>query len=208
MASLSVFGTKPANSIYCGAIPYAVRWNCAGAGGGLFVGGFDADHRRTSPKEPVEISIIKASRYFGTLGQTVNELWLQLFFVPAPTCTALPRNQVCVSYLKKQSVNNLMHAVAEAMDSGEPAAGIFTAQFEKQQGQLGQYFTIRFAWRERQTEEELLQLELIEGFMTDQPQLLDLTGTRDMVCIDGWRATDIVALIEERSHAQRLLPQS
>lgn len=200
--TLSVFGKKPVGSIYLGDLPYAVRWNCAGSGGGLFIGGSEPDNRRTAAKEPVEISIIKASRYFGDLGQTKNEFWLQLWFVPAPSCKALPTNQVCVSYLKKQSVNNLFSTVAEAMDSGEPAAGIFTAHFERQQGALGVYYAIRFDWRERQGEAELQQLDQIEAFMASDPRLLDHSGTRGMVRIDNLTTEEVEQLAESAQQQQ------
>lgn len=148
------------------------------------------------PKETVDISIIKASKYFGTLGKTENELWLQLFFVPGSSCLSLPKNQVCVSYIKKQSVNNLMATVSEAMESGEPAAGIFTGSFLKQAGDKGPYYTIGFGWRERKTEEEHLQLEMIEAFMAGNPPLFDLAGTRDMICIDRLSGEEIQVLAE------------
>jgi hypothetical protein len=200
--SFSVFGTKPANSIYLGDIPYAVRWNCKD--GGLFIGGYEDEFRRTKTKETVEISIIKASKYFGTLGKTMNELWLQLFFVPGPGCLTLPKNQVCVSYIKKQSVNNLMACVSEAMESGEPAQGIFTGSFLKQAGDKGPYYTIGFSWRERQTDEEKQQLEMIEAFMALHPPLFDLTGTRDMACIDRLSTEEIQELVESAKAQARL----
>lgn len=199
--AFSVFGTKPIGAIYLGDLPYVVRFNCAGSGGGLFIGGSEPENRRTSAKESVEISVIKASRYFGDLGQTKSEFWLQLWFVPAPSCAALPKNQVCVSYLKKQSVNNLFSTVAEAMDSGEPTAGIFVANFERQQGALGVYYAIRFDWRERQGEVELLQLEQIEAFMAGDPRLLDHSGTRGMVRIDNL-TTEEVELLTESAYQQ------
>lgn len=192
--SFSVFGRKPKDSIYLADLPYAVRWNCKS--GGLFVGGFEDENRRTKTRDTIDISILKASKYFGSLGTTTGELWLQLFFVPGPGCTALPSNQVCVSYIKKQSVNNLMATVSEAMESGEPAAGIFTGSFLKQAGANGTYYTVGFGWRERTTDEEKRQLEMIEAFMAGTPTLIDLSGTRDMTAIDLLGAEQIQALVE------------
>lgn len=191
---LSVFGTKPVDAIYLSTIPYAVRWNCKD--GGLFIGGYEDDYRRSKSKDKVDISIIKASRYFGSLGKTTNEVWLQMFFVPGPGCLVLPRNEVCVSYIKKQSVNNLMGTVSEAMDSGEPAEGLFTGYFQKQSGVLGTYYTIGFNWRKRETEEEIAQLAMIEAFMAGKPNLMDLNGTRDMTCIDRLSGEQIQELVD------------
>lgn len=192
--AFSVFGTKPSDSIYLADLPYAVRWNCKS--GGLFIGGYEEDNRRTKTKENIDISIIKASKFFGNLGNTNAELWLQIFFVPVPSVTALPKNQVCVSYIKKQSINNLMATVAEAMESGEPAAGIFTGSFQKQSGNNGVYYTVGFTWRQRESAEEKKQLEMIDAFLTGSPTLIDLSGTRDMACIDGLSGSEIQQLVE------------
>lgn len=78
----SVFGTRPANSIYLPDIPYSVRLNCKD--GGLFIGGFEAQHRKTNPDQKIDISIVKVSKFYGNLGKTENTFWIQLFFIPAP----------------------------------------------------------------------------------------------------------------------------
>jgi hypothetical protein len=94
----SVFGTRPDNAICLPDIPYSVRLNCKD--GGLFVGGYEAQHRKTNPDQKIEISIIKVSKFFGTLGKTENVLWLQLFFVAAPNVDSsiLPKNTVCCTW--------------------------------------------------------------------------------------------------------------
>lgn len=205
----SVFGTKPTDSIYMSDVPYAVRWNCKS--GGLFVGGFEEENRRSKPSDKVEISIIKASRYFGNLGTTTDEQWLQLFYVAAPICKFLPKNQVCVSYLKKQSINNLMLTVSDAMESGDPGRGVFIGRFEKQAGEKGTYYTVAFDWRERNGEAETKQANMLYAFMQSQPALVDLNGTRDMICIQGKSAMEILQIVEgaklNRSLGGSNLPQ-
>lgn len=203
--TISVFGTKPQDSIYLADLPYAVRWNCKS--GGLFIGGYEEDNRRTKTKEAIDISIIKASKFFGNLGNTSAELWLQIFFVPGPNCIALPKNQVCVSYIKKQSINNLMSTVSEAMESGEPARGIFTGSFLKQSGNNGVYYTVGFSWRDRSGDDELKQLDMIDAFLSGNPTLIDLSGTRDMVCIDRLSGSEIQHLVES-ARTNRLLEGS
>lgn len=71
---LQVFGKKPENSIYLGDQPYAIRNDCS-------LGQWKVGDGDIKGKE-IEISIIKVSRYFGTLGKAANTLWLQVWFVP------------------------------------------------------------------------------------------------------------------------------
>jgi hypothetical protein len=198
--SFSVFGNRPENSICLPDIPYAVRFNCKDGGGGIFVGGSDPQHRKTNPEDKVDINIIKVSKYFGSLGTTENILWLQLFFVPAPNVDVkiLPKNTVCVGYLKKQSISALFNKVQEAMIHGDPGLGIFTLSFIKEIGSLGSYYSVGFDWRERKDDEEKQQLELIKGFMSEySSQLIDLEGIRSMTCINDWNASEIQSLIME-----------
>ena len=195
----SVFGTRPNNSICLPDIPYSARLNCKE--GGLFVGGNEPKHRKSEPEQKVEISIVKASKHFGTLGKTQNVLWIQLFYIAAPSVPVeiLPKNTVCVSYIKKQSIGHLYNTVQEALDYGDPGFGIFSLSFDKQLGEKGPYYTISFDWRERQSEEEKQQLELIKTFMIAcGHQLADLEGTREMVCVDGRTTEELQALRAER----------
>lgn len=55
---------------------------------------------------------------------------------------------------------------------------------------------MKWDWRERDGEAETAQLEQIASFMQDNPPLADLTGTREMLCIDGLSAEDIATLVE------------
>ena len=204
--TFSVFGTRPDNAICLPDIPYSVRLNCKD--GGLFIGGCEPQHRKTNPDQKLEISIIKASKFFGSLGKTENVLWIQLFYIAAPSVTAeiLPQNTVCVSYLKKQSIAHLFNKVQEAMNHGDPGFGIFTLGFNKEVGEKGTYYTVDFDWRERQSEEEKQQLELIKTFMIAcGNQLADLEATRDMICVDGWTTEELQNL---RSQRQMIEPQT
>jgi hypothetical protein len=195
----SVFGTRPDNAICLPDIPYSVRLNCKDSG--LFIGGYEAQHRKTNPDQKIDISIIKVSKYFGTLGKTENILWLQLFFVPAPSVDSkiLPKNTVCVSYIKKQSIAHLFNKVQSVMEIGDPGMGIFTLGFNKEIGENGVYYSVSFDWRERESEEEKQQLDLIATFMSAyKEQLIDLEATRDLTCVDGWTAQQLQALTTQR----------
>jgi hypothetical protein len=197
---MNIFGTQfPEQGIYLPEIPYSVRLNCKD--GGLFVGGEDPQHRRSNPEEGIEISIIKVSRYFGSLGKTRNVMWVQFFFIAAPTLkpTVLPSRTVCVSYLKKQSIGHLYHKALEIKTQGiEPGTGIFRMTFNKEQGAKGTYYSVNFEWRARQGDAEMAQLQDIEEFLsTYRTQLYDLEGTREMTCIDGWSEQAVRNLAQE-----------
>ncbi len=199
----SVFGTRPDNAICLPDVPYSVRLNCKD--GGLFVGGNEAQHRKTNPDQEIDISIIKVSKFFGTLGKTENVLWLQLFFVPSVNVDSsiLPKNTICCSYIKKQSIAHRCNKVQEVMEYGEPGMGIFTLGFNKEVGEKGTYYTVSFDWRERESEEEKEQLDLIAAFMSAyKDQLIDLEGTRDLTCVDGWTAQQLQALTTQRQQLE------
>jgi len=177
----SVFGTRTDNAICLPDIPYSVRINCKD--GGLFIGGSEAQHRKTNPDQKIDIGIIKVSKFFGSLGQIKNVPWIQLFYIPAPNVAPeiLPKNTVCVSYIKKQSISNLFNKVQEAMNHGEQGMGIFTIGFNREVADKGPYYSVSFDWRERQSEEEKQQLELISDFVIAcGNQLIDLEATRDL----------------------------
>ncbi|MDY6901036.1 MAG: hypothetical protein SWZ49_23585 [Cyanobacteriota bacterium] len=195
----SVFGTRPDNAICLPDVPYSVRLNCKD--GGIFVGGSEAQHRKSNPDQKIDISIIKVAKFFGTLGKTENVLWIQLFFVAAPSVDSsiLPKNTVCCSYIKKQSIAHLFNKVQEVMEHGDPGLGIFTLSFNKEVGEKGNYYTVSFDWKERESEEEIKQLDLIAAFLSAyQEQLIDLEGTRDMTCVDGLKAQDLQALTAQQ----------
>lgn len=204
--SFSVFGTRPDNAICLPDIPYSVRLNCKD--GGIFVGGNEDIHRKSKSNEKIDISIVKVSKFFGSLGKTENILWVQLFFVPCPGVdpAILPQNTVCCSYIKKQSIAHLFNKVQEVMNYGDPGMGIFTISFNKETGEKGVYYTIDFAWRERESEEEKQQLALIAAFMsTCGDQLIDLEGTRGFTRVDGWTAQQLQTLT---NHNQELTIRS
>ncbi len=199
----SVFGTRPTDSIYLPDVPYFVILNCKNKS--LFVGGSEAQHRKTNPDQKIDISIIKVSKFFGSLGKTKNVLWLQLFYVAAPNVdvSILPQNTVCCSYIKKQSISHLFNKVLEVMDHDDPGFGIFTLSFNREVGENGVYYSVDFDWRSRESEEEQQQLDLIAAFMlTYNEQLIDLEGTRDLTCVDGWTAQQLQALTAQRQELE------
>lgn len=201
----SIFGTRPTDSISLPNVPYSARLNCKQ--GGIFVGGQEDINRRTKSTDTIDIAIIKVAQFHGSLGMEYVGQWVQLFFVPAPGVSTkiLPKNTVCVSYLKKQNISNLFNTVQDAMGDNDPGTGIFTIGFEKQAGkENNSYYTVNFQWRERTGEDEDKQLQQIFGFLATNPTLVDLEGTRAMRCLEGLSAEEVEAVIEASENAKLL----
>ena len=189
---ITVFVTRPKDTIFLPTTPFAVRNDCST--GQWKVG--DDDFRGNT----VEISIIKVSQYFGSLGKTKNTQWLQIFFVPAPGCDNLPSNTVCLTYLKTRSISQFSQLITELMESGEPALGIFTGSFEKHSNEYGNYFSVKMDWRKRETEPEKKQLEQIANFLKSKPQLVDLST--NLIPIDGMSPEEVELMIRSAKSAQ------
>ena len=103
----------------------------------------------------------------------------------------------------KQSINHLFNKVQEIMTEKDPGLGIFSISFNRELGENGADYSVNFDWRERQSEEEKEQLNLIAAFMSAyQNQLIDLEGTRDLICVDGWSAQELQDLIAQRQLTQ------
>jgi len=184
--NLTVFGVKPTDSIFLPQSPYQVRNDCQI--GQWKVG--DDDFRGNS----IDVSIIRVSRMFGTLGKAVNTQWLQIWFIPAPGEEKLPADTVCVTYIKTRSINSFAQKITELMTSGEPALGVFTASFEKHSGELGTYYSVDWNWRERNTDAEKAQLEKIAQFLQAKPSLIDI-GNSALICTDGMTSEEIQMLV-------------
>lgn len=194
---ITVFGTRPKDSIFLPATPFAVRNDCA-------IGNFkvgDDDMRGKT----IDISIIKVSQHFGSLGKTKNTHWMQIFFVPAPGCKNLPSNTVCLTYLKSRSISQFSQKITELMESGEPALGIFTASFEKHTNEYGNYFSVIWDWRERKTDAEKKQLEQIASFLSSKPQLVDLST--NLIPIDGMPSEEVELLMRSAKSEQLEQPK-
>ncbi|ACK70830.1 hypothetical protein PCC7424_2409 [Gloeothece citriformis PCC 7424] len=185
LANFSVFGTRPQNSIFMPQVPFNLRNDCR-------AGQWKVGEEDFRGKE-IEISIIKVAQFFGNLGKINNSFWLQVWFVSAPSCDILPKNTVCLTYLKKRSIAQFSQKVTELMESGEPALGIFKGSFLKHNGDKGDYYSVAWDWRERETEQEMEQLEYIADFMATTPKLVDLSV--NLIPIDGLSPDEIELLM-------------
>lgn len=194
--TLKIFGTRPTDAIYLPDVPYSVRLNCKD--GGIFIGGYEAQHRRSNPDQEIEISIIKVAKFFGSFGKYDPLLWIQLFFIPAPSVDSaiLPPNTVCCTYIKKQSISHLFNKVQEVMSQTDPGEGIFILKFNRETSEKGNYYSVDFNWRSRKSKAENAQLEQIKIFINQfGTNLSDLEGTRSLTCVDGWSNEQLTPLI-------------
>ncbi len=185
IAEFKVFGSRPKNAIFLLQTPYGVRNDCKS---GYWKVGED-DFRG----KEIEISILKVNQFFGSLGKTKNTFWQQIWFIAAPTCKIIPNDTVCVTYLKKRSITQLSEKITELSQEGEPALGIFKGFFSKHNGENGDYYSVVWGWRKRESPEEIQQLNMIADFMAGQPTLLDLSV--DLLPIDGLSTEEIQALM-------------
>jgi len=194
---ITVFGTRPKDSIFLPTTPFGVRNDCQV---GVWKVG-DDDHRGKT----IEISVIKVSQHFGNLGKTKNAHWMQIWFVPAPGCDSLPSNTVCVTYIKSRSISQFSQLITELMQSGEPALGIFVASFEKHSHEKGIYYSVKWDWKERKSDAEKKQLEQIANFLKSKPQLVDLST--NLIPIDGMSPEEVELMIRSAKSEQLEQPK-
>ena len=162
---LKVFGKLMTEQINFFKPPYNVRNNCQFGQWAKTEDDFIGDS--------LDIAIIGTQEFYGKLGKATGN-WLQIWLVAAPSETKLPKNVVCVTYIKTRSLSQFGQTIIELMSNGEPATGIFTGSFQKHSNNYGNYASVKFDWRER-TEDEKAQLLLIANFLSTSP-ILEVTG--------------------------------
>lgn len=168
---LKVFGKLITEQINSFKPPYNVRNNCQ-------VGQW-AKSEDDFIGNSLDIAIINTEEFYGKLGKSTGN-WLQIWFVAAPEETKIPKNIVCVTYIKTRSLAQFGQTIIELMSNGEPATGIFTGSFQKHSNDYGNYASVKFDWRER-TEDEKAQLLLIANFLATAPILEDTGLPKTMV---------------------------
>lgn len=161
--TINVFGQLKTNEIRYFGTPYNIRNNCQ-------VGQW-AKNEEEFLGNSLDMGVIHTQEMYGRLGKTTGR-WLQIFFVPAPEEEKAPQNYVCVTYIKTRSLSDFSQKIIELMMNGEPAMGIFTGSFQRHTNDLGNYYSVKFSWRER-TDGEMAQLRLIADFLQTLPVLRD-----------------------------------
>ncbi|HEY9811550.1 MAG TPA: hypothetical protein V6D13_19660 [Halomicronema sp.] len=214
LPKINVFGSKPVNAIIVPELPLSVRNNCQS-------GRWTIGDQEYGSK--VAMTILKFSKFFGSLGQTNNTLWGQLWFVAE--AGDLPQGVVLVTYIKGRSLSDFNRKVTEVMARGvEPAEGIFVPEFVKHSGSKPDetgvakpinYYSLKWDWYERGAKfpstndpvlkqldagadkamERLSHAAVALNDENTQSRLLDLEGTKYMACLDHLPPTEIVRLM-------------
>jgi len=192
--TFSVFGAKPSNALLVPEIPIAVRNNCQS--GQWTIGDTDYGSK-------CSMTILKFSKFFGSLGQTSHTLWGQLWFVAESG--ELPQGVVMVTYIKNRSLNDFNRLVASVQSRGvEPATGIFTPEFAKHSGQKPDdsgvvkpinYYSLKWSWNERKDWAVIDQAAAVLSDSSNQSRMIDLEGTKAMVCLDNLPAQQVASLM-------------
>lgn len=194
MPNLNVFGAKAKDEILVPDSPMAVRNNCQS---GCWTLG-DTDYGNKC-----SMTILKRAKFFGSLGQTQNCLWNQIWFVAESG--ELPQGVVLVTYIKSRSLSNFNNLVASVQAKGvEPATGLFVTEFSKHSGSKPDdngvvkpinYYSLKWSWQERT---DWVPIEKAAAVLSDPANLArmhDLEGTRYMICLDNLPPEEVAQLM-------------
>lgn len=192
--TISVFGAKPKEALLVPEIPIVVRNNCQS--GQWTIGDTDYGSK-------CSMTILKFSKFFGSLGQTSNTLWGQLWFVAESG--ELPQGVVMVTYIKSRSLGDFNRLVASVQSRGvEPAVGIFIPDFVKHSGQKPDengvvkpinYYSLKWQWKERTDWSIVEQAAVVLSDESNLSRTIDLEGTRQMVCLDNLPPSEVARLM-------------
>ena len=189
MPIISVFGSKPADSLLVPEIPLAVRNNCQV--GAWMIGD-------TNYGNKCSMTVLKFSKFFGDLGKTSQSLWAQLWFVAESG--ELPKSTVMVTYIKTQSLRDFNRLVIEIQSRGiEPATGLFIPTFSKYANDKGNYYALTWEWQERKDYATLEQAAAVLNDPQMRSNLYDMEGTSRMLCLDHSSKEEIKALTEAKT---------
>ncbi|NER37699.1 MAG: hypothetical protein F6J93_27685 [Oscillatoria sp. SIO1A7] len=193
--SLNVFGAKKENSILVPNMPLAVRNNCQS---GKWTMGGDKEYG-----SKLSMTILKFSKFFGSLGQTQNTIWGQIWFVAE--AGDLPKNVAMVTYIKGQSLQEFNTLVALIQARGiEPAEGIFVPTFAKRTGQKTgkdgvpravNYYVLEWDWTEREENQWEIVEQAAAALLDHADLLVDVDGTRQMICLDNLPQHEVAMII-------------
>jgi hypothetical protein len=211
-AKISVFGTKPENAIVVPELPISVKNNCQ-------TGKWTIGDEEYGSK--LAMTILKFSKFFGSLGQTKHTLWGQIWFVAEGG--EVPHDVVMVTYVKGRGLSDFNRLVASVQARGvEAAEGVFVPDFIKHSGQKPDengvikpinYYSLKWDWTERSDWKMVEQAAIVLSDPQNLSRMIDLEGTREMVCLDNLAPADITCLMTAHldvGHPERmtLLPSA
>lgn len=180
------FGEVPEDGIYLppfGAFP--LRTNCQS-------GRWTSEEEEYSPN--LSFIVLQFLMYYGNLGQTQNEEWGQIFLVPLNPPEGIPPQTVCSVYIKTKSLRAFKALVTQIKAAKlKPGEGIFSSEFIKHsdtkidehgKAQPVNYYSVRWHWRSLEDEQEIDLWNKCFIFKQSTPLLSDVSGTREMICLD------------------------
>jgi hypothetical protein len=192
-ATFSVFGSKAADALLVPEIPIAVRNNCQS--GQWAIGDTDYGSK-------CSMTILKFSKYFGSLGKTDQTLWGQIWFVAESG--DLPKGVVMVTHIKTQSLRDFNRLVTEVQSRGvEPATGIFTPTFKKFTNDKGNYYALIWTWEERKDFSILEQAAAVISSPTNQARMIDFESTKGMQCLDNLTQEETAYIMSGNAYSQQ-----
>jgi hypothetical protein len=193
-ASISVFGTLPENAIIVPDLPIQAKNNCQS--GKWTIGDEEYGSK-------VAMTVLKFSKFFGDLGQAKKTLWGQIWFVVDGG--ELPHKVVMVTYIKGRSLSDFTRLIASVQAKGvEPAEGVFVPDFIRHSGQKPDdngvikpinYYSLKWDWMERSDWEMVEQAAIVLSDQQNLSRMVDLEGTREMVCLDNLPPNEVAALM-------------
>lgn len=202
--AFSVFGAKAADALLVPEIPIAVRNNCQS--GQWTIGDTDYGSK-------CSMTILKFSKFYGTLGQTENALWGQIWFVAESG--ELPKGVVMVTYLKTRSLNDFNRLVTDVQSRGvEPATGVFIPEFTKHSGSKPDdsgivkpinYYSLKWSWAERKDWAVIDQAAAVLSDASNQSRMIDWDGTSAMQCLDNLSSQEAAYIMRGDTYSEPLL---
>jgi hypothetical protein len=116
-----------------------------------------------------------------------------------------------VTYIKSRTLSDFNRLVASIQARGvEPATGIFVPEFTKHSGQKPDetgtfkpinYYSLKWSWQERTNWSVIEQAAAVLADESNLSRMIDLEGTKSMVCLDNLSPHDIACLIAVHSQA-------
>lgn len=164
--SLNIFPKVDGSKIWIIDSGLEIRNNCQK---GQFT-----NSEKTSLGNELECTFLQVRNLFGRVSEDSDDtLWKEIYFVPNHTVEWLPKNCVCYTLVKTRSLTNLSNTVSQiiSLPDVDPSNGIFRLSFIQHSSPKGDYYSLKFDWRERQNKAEDVQLINIYDFMDTEPKL-------------------------------------
>jgi len=182
----AIFGVLPQNTIINPNPSYNLRNDCQ-VGQWKFG---DSDYKGSE----LEMALLKASKFYGSLGETKKTNWLQVWFIAAPSETKISQNLVCCTYIKTKSLDLLGGKLIELMQNQiDPGLQIWKASFVQNKGKYGTYYNLSWSHRDRKGEAEEEQLNLICDFIPTA-SFRDTSKPKTLLCVDNLSPEEIEEL--------------